>query len=242
MWGCWLAVSAGVSPHRGGCSTGWWPVLGQGMGQRVGQLPQRKSCAAKQRKGRRENAPSLFANMRENPYGKWRDHPLFEQTTMYICDLSLKNSFPNRKAVFVSALEKPDIIDFPVFAAFLPQPPDRTRRKNLGQKRCEKCVQQKGNRIACFAKYPEASMRCAVFAEMDWEAKQTGLPVATPLPGGQQALTSLESEQTTSSLVVLYIQVIDPDVARHWGLFMSTVPLPMVISSEGAADGIHCSE
>ena len=23
----------------------------------------------------------------ENPYGKWRDHPLFEQTTMYICDL-----------------------------------------------------------------------------------------------------------------------------------------------------------
>lgn len=82
-----------------------------------------------------------------------------------------KNSFPNRKAVFVSALEKPDIIDFPFFASFLPQPPDRTRRKNLGQKRCEKCVQQKGNRIACFAKYPEASMRCAVFAEMDWEAK-----------------------------------------------------------------------
>ena len=51
----------------------------------------------------------------ENPYGKWRDRPLFEQTTMYICDLSLKNSFPNRKAVFVSALEKPDIIDFPFF-------------------------------------------------------------------------------------------------------------------------------
>lgn len=69
----------------------------------------------------------------ENPYGKWRDHPLFEQTTMYICDLSLKNSFPNRKAVFVSALEKPDIIDFPVFAAFLPQPPDRTRRKSLSK-------------------------------------------------------------------------------------------------------------
>lgn len=153
-----------------------------------------------------------------------------------------KNSFPNRKAVFVSALEKPDIIDFPVFAAFLPQPPDRTRRKSLGKKRCEKCVQQKGNRIACFVKYPEASMRCAVFAEMDWEAKQTGLPVATPLPGGQQALVSLESEQTTGSLVVLYIQVIDPDATRHWGLFMSTVPLPMVISSEGAADGIHCSE
>ena len=26
-----------------------------------------------------------------------------------------KNSFPNRKAVFVSVLEKPDIIDFPFF-------------------------------------------------------------------------------------------------------------------------------
>ena len=44
-----------------------------------------------------------------------------------------KNSFPNRKAVFVSALEKPDTIDFPVFAAFLPQPPDRTRRKSLSK-------------------------------------------------------------------------------------------------------------
>lgn len=48
---------------------------------------------------------------------------------------------------------------------------------------------------------------------MNRKTKITGLPVATPLPGGQQALVSLESEQTAGSLVVLYIQVIDPDVA-----------------------------
>lgn len=38
-------------------------------------------------KGGEKMRPLSLRAWGENPYGKWRNHPLFEQTTMYICDL-----------------------------------------------------------------------------------------------------------------------------------------------------------
>lgn len=86
MWGCWLAVAAGIAPHRGGCSTGWCTVLGQGMGQRVVNSRGAKIAPLNKEKGGEKMRPLSLRAWGENPYGKWRDHPLFEQTTMYICD------------------------------------------------------------------------------------------------------------------------------------------------------------
>ena len=43
--GCLLGDLERHNPHRGTHSTGRYPVLGQKMGQKMGQLPQRKICA-----------------------------------------------------------------------------------------------------------------------------------------------------------------------------------------------------
>lgn len=51
-------------------------------------------------KGGEKMRPLCLRAWGENPYGKWRDHPLFEQTTMYICDLYSEKQLSESEGCF----------------------------------------------------------------------------------------------------------------------------------------------
>ena len=59
-----------------------------------------KIAPLNEEKGGEKMRPLSLRAWGENPYGKWRDHPLFEQTTMYICDLYSEKQLSESEGCF----------------------------------------------------------------------------------------------------------------------------------------------